>query len=238
MIGMKMKLGRKWILVILGCSVCGLAIAEMRIWEDKKGNTLEAEFQCVVSGKVVLKDRKGKDYKLSVSSLSAKDRKYLETKLPPKVKIEFKKKQDRMNNSYVIKMEGEVVLTKTSQMPYTAGLKATLFMIGEDSFDDEYVLMDKTEYKFDFKTKKTHSFSGEPFKMYDYDYYSSDRGVEYKGYLVVIYDEAGTPVATKSGTDNFLKNIDYLTPLKTGARFPDDMKRKPTRESSSTRTYY
>ncbi len=72
----------KWIVCLLGCFICGATLAEMRLWEDKKGNVLEAEYKCEVSGKVVLRDRKGKNHTLSISSLSNKDQQYLQTKLP------------------------------------------------------------------------------------------------------------------------------------------------------------
>lgn len=210
----------------------------MRVWEDRKGNVLEAEFKGAVSGKVMLRDRNGKDYKLSISGLSEKDQKYIQTMMPPKIEIKFSKKQDRKNNSYTVEMLGQVTLTKTSRMPYSSQLKATLFMIGEDSYDDEYIMMDKTEYEFNFKTEKTHSFSGKKFKMQHYRYSGSDDGVEYKGYLVVVYDKLGNALVVKSSSEVLASNIDYLAPLKEGARFPDDMKGKPTRNSSSSRHYY
>ncbi len=45
-------------------------------------------------------------------------------------------------------------------------------------------------------------------------------GVEYKGYLVVVYDESGRPLVVKSSSEVLASNIGYLTPLKIGARFP------------------
>ena len=153
----------KWVVCLLGFFICGATLAEMRLWEDKKGNVLEAEYKCEVLGKVVLRDRKGKDHTLSISSLSDKDQQYLQTKLPPKIDIKFKKLQDRRRNSYswaTVTMHGEIVLTKTSRMPYSGDLKATLFMIGEDSHDDEYVMLDRVDFEFNFRTAKRTRLEG------------------------------------------------------------------------------
>lgn len=224
---------------ILICFLCSGAFAEMRVWEDKKGNALEAEYKCTVSGKVVLTDSKGKDYTLSISSLSKKDQQYLQTKLPPKIDIKFKKSQDHKSTGYstsMVTMYGEVTLTKTSRMPYEAELKATMFIIGEDADDDEYVLMDKTKINFNFKTEKEKVFTGEKFKMRQYDGYSSN-GTEYKGYLVVVYDTDGAVISLKASGKKFESGLKYLSALNTGSRFPADMKGKSTKGSSS-RTYY
>lgn len=229
----------KWFMYCLICLSFGNnVLAEMRVWEDRKGNVLEAEFNAVVAGKVILHDPNGKEYKLPISGLCDKDQKYIQAILPPDVDIKFKKIQDRKSNSSTVVMHGEVELTKTSRMPHSSQLKATLFIIGEDSFEDEYILMDRTEHEFTFETKKKHSFSGEKFKMQQYRNSGSNDGVEYKGYLVMICDKSGKVLLIKSSSDAFTSNVDYLKPLKTGARFPDDMEDKPIRESSSSRHYF
>lgn len=230
----------KWVVILLSCFICGSALAEMRLWEDKKGNSLEAEYQCMVMGKVVLRDRKGKDHKLSLSSLSEKDQKFLQTKLPPDINIEFKKWQDRKTrySSSTVEMRGEITLTKTSRLPYEAGLKAILFMIGEDSYEDEYIMMDRAEFTFDFKKEKEHTFEGEKFKMHqDKDAYDNDDGVEYRGYLVIIYDAGGEVMLVKASSAELEKNAPYLSEIKRGSRFSDKMKGKVKKGSSSS-TYY
>lgn len=81
---------------VLFCFSCVSALAEIRLWEDKKGHVLEAEFICEISGKVGLRDR--------------------------------------------------------------GDLKVTLFMIGEDGREGEYVMLDRAESKFNFREKKTCSY--------------------------------------------------------------------------------
>jgi hypothetical protein len=230
---------KKCICLVLVFITYGISLAEMRLWEDKKGNVLEGEYKCTVSGKVVLTDTKGKDHALSISSLSQKDQKYLQTKIPPKIDIEFKKFQDHKSTGYsmsMVGMYGEVTLKKTSRMPYEGILKATLFIIGEDAADGEYILMDKSQFNFDFKTEKEKVLTGEKFKMRQYSGYS-EFGTEYKGYLVVVYDPDGAVLVVKSNGKKFEEKLKYLSALKQGARFPDDMRGKST-SGSSSRTYY
>lgn len=230
-----MKRQIRGIAIILGLLGCFSAMAEMRIWEDKKGNTLEAEFQAIVSGKVALKDRNGKVYRLSMDSLSEKDRKYLQTKIPPKVEIEFKKISDTKNTDHyehMVTMHGKVMITKKSRMPYERTMKATMFIIGEDAYEEEYILMDKTEVRFDFKKAQSYSFEGQKFKMRQLSGYSK-YGIEYKGYLVVVFDGDDNILEIKTSRKEFEENYDYLSKLKSGARFPDDMRGKATSGSNS-----
>ncbi len=225
-------------ILISMCSI--IAIAEIRLWEDKKGNILEAEFQCELAGKVVLRDRSGKDHKLSISTLSEKDQRYLQAKIPPKIEIKFKKIQDRTKKYYsssTIVMYGDVTLTKKSRMPYTGDLKATLFMIGEDSREDEYIMLDRAEFKFDFKTEKTLSFKGEKFKMHQNNYYSTNAGTRYRGYLIAVYDAEGKIIQIKASREEFKEKIKYLSGIKAGEHFPNDMEGKATR-STSSREYH
>lgn len=230
----------KGVIFMLMAICCASVIAEIRLWEDKKGNVLEAEFQCEIAGKVVLRDRSGKDHKLSISSLSEKDQRYLQAKIPPKIEIEFKKNQDRKNKNYsssTVVMYGEVTLTKKSRMPYTGDLKAILLMIGEDDRDDEYIMLDRAEFKFDFKTEKTLSFKGERFKMYQHNYYSTGDGIRYRGYLIAVYDGEGQVIQIKASRDEFSDKIKYLSKIKAGQHFSNDMEGKVTGSSSSLEYY-
>ncbi len=232
--------GMRYLFSVLFFCFCIVSFSEIRLWEDKKGNVLEAEYKCEISGKVILRDRAGNDYKLSISSLSEKDQNYLKTKLPPEIDIEFKKIQNRKKSSYynsVVSMHGEVILTQTSRMPYSGELKATLFMIGNASYDDEFIMLDRTDFNFNFREGKTHSFVGGRFKMHEYKYSSTNDGVEYRGFLVVVYDKNGAVLHSKTSRDEFERNIEYLSKIKPGSRFPDDLKGKAT-QSSSSRTYY
>lgn len=230
----------KWFFCLLGCFVYGVAWAEMRVWEDKKGNILEAEYKCEVLGKVVLCDPKGKDHTLSISSLSQKDQLYLQAKIPPKIEVKFKKIQDRKKKYYAsatVVMYGEITLTKKSRMPYNGDLKATLFMIGEDSREDEYVMLDRSDFEFSFKEKKTHSFTGERFKMHQYNYYTTNDGIEYRGYLIMVCDAAGKVIYSKASRAEFENKIKYLAGIQSGTRFPEEMRGKTTRRTSAHEYY-
>ena len=208
---------------------CCSAFAKYRLWQDRKGNVLEAEFVCETAGKIVLRDPKGKEYKLSLSSLSQKDQNYLYSKLPPKVEIIFSKKQDRRKHEYYadVDMQCDVTIKKKSRMPYEAQLKAILFVIGDAKRNKEYVMLDRTEVEFDFKNSKEFSFKGAMFRMRQYDsyYYHSD-GVEYAGFMVAVYDVDGNQVEIKSSRDEFINNLEKLSKFKAGNRFSKDMQSK------------
>jgi len=208
---------------------CSALHAEMRLWQDKNGNFLEAEFICEMAEKIILRDAKGKDYKVSLSALSQKDQNYLISKLPPEVEITFSKKQDRRRHEYYsdVDMQCEVTIRKKSRMPYTGQLKAILFVIGDASRNREYVMLDRTEVNFDFKNSKHYSFKSAPFRMrqYNSEYYYSD-GVKYAGYLVVVYDEMGNKVEVKSSRDEFTNHLKEISGFKAGERFSRDMQSK------------
>jgi hypothetical protein len=211
------------------------AMAEYRCWSDKKGNSLEAEFICESAGKIVLRGRDSKEYKLSMDSLSVTDQRFLRTKLPPKINIEFSKTQDRHSKSYsyaIVEMQCEASLKKTSRMPYDGDLRATLFVIGENDYRNEYILVDRTDSDFNFRDNPSHAFQGSVFSMREYKSSSSNnQGTEYKGFVIVVIDKDENVIAMKSNRDQFSGNIDDLTKLKTGARFGRHMQEKSTMRS-------
>jgi hypothetical protein len=210
----------KWaVCIMLGVAMAGNALAEFRIWTDKKGNSLEAEFVCENAGRIVLRDREGKDFKLILESLSENDQRYLRSKLPPTISIDFSKTQDRRKQEYYsdVDMQCEVVIKQTSRMPYD----------GELNRNKEFVMLDRTEKTFNFKDSKSFSFKGSMFRMRQYDstYYLDD-GVEYQGFLVAVYDPAGNVVDVKSSRTEFIENLASLSEFKAGNRFSKDMQQK------------
>lgn len=83
-------------MVAVVCALfCVSVQAEMRIWQDKKGNTIEAEFVTISAGKVVLRTSEGEQLKINPAGLSAADQAYLKRSIPPRIDISFSKKQDR-----------------------------------------------------------------------------------------------------------------------------------------------
>lgn len=221
-------LGRPHIVLVAALIACR-GHAEFRIWTDAKGNTLEAEYVCENAGRIVLRDHDGKDYRLALESLSQKDQEYLYSKIPPTLSIEFSKTQDRRKQEYYsdVDMQCSVQIKQTSRLPYEGDLKAELFVIGDSSRNKEYVMLDRTEKTFNFKDSREVSFKGAMFRMRQYDSsYHLDDGIEYQGFLIVVYDSVGNVVDLKSSRVEFSDNLDKLTEFKVGNRFSKDMEQK------------
>jgi hypothetical protein len=112
------KMRRIKIIIMFGwvsMAVLQSTFAEYRIWKDKKGHSIEAEFVCERSGLVMIKKRDGKILKLPKGKLSDADQKYLASEISPKVELVFSKKQDRRNrsDSYAeVDMECEVTVKR------------------------------------------------------------------------------------------------------------------------------
>jgi len=206
---------------VIGLLLVGLVVgasAESRTWSDKKGNELEAEFICMRIGKAVLKGNGGKEYAPEFDDLSEKDQLYIQSILPPEIDIAFSKTQDRRSGSYWMSMQGEVTLEKTSfRMPYNDELHAIFYMFGEDDYLHEYVILDRTESKFNFRDSDTHQIRGNFFRMHDVN--SGNHGVEYKGFLVVVFDKDNQIVALKCNRKQFVRHFEDFIKLRKGEHF-------------------
>lgn len=228
---------KKLVFIGLISVICGTSFSEFRIWRDLKGNSIEAEFVCENSGKIVIRDRKGKSFKFEAEKLSIADQKYLKTAIPPDVEITFKKNQDRRNHDWgysaQVHMNGFIEIKKTSRMPYDSELKAILMMIGEDQGSKELVMLDKAESTFYYKNnKKIFELEGQQFQMYD-SKYNANYGVEYTGFLALVLDKNDNLVGIKSSRKEFEAEYRKLLKFNTGNRFS----RKFTSKKSS-KTYY
>jgi len=210
-------------IIILFTFFLSLSI-EARIWKDKKGNEIEAELMSIQAGKVFLKKSNGKTLRISKKTLCEADQKFLETAVPPKVKIDFSKNQDRRSDRYDIYMQCKIIITKTSSATHSGKLKATLLVIGKYERRPAFIILDKVSSKFTFNDSKTFTLEGKLFRMHDY-YYSS-YGQKYIGYIAIITDKNGKLVEIKSNRKEFLKDYKKIIMFRKGAVF--DRKFKAT----------
>ena len=196
-------------------------ITQARIWKDKKGNNIEAELISVRAGTVFLKTEKGKTLRVPKKSLCEEDQSYLENAIPPKVKIVFKKNQDRRGDAYwsssEVYMRCQVTITKTSQPKYTGSLKATVLVIGKNMSQKYYMVLDKVTKTFSFEESKTFSIKGNRFHMYQDNYDSY--GEKYMGFVVVITDKENHLVGIISNRKEFKKEYKKLIEMGKGAHF-------------------
>ncbi len=213
------------------------ARAEMRIWTSVKGDTIEAEFKTIISGRVILHKADGKELKVPLNGLSRADIKYLETKIPPKIDIDVNVDKDKTTlSSYSgyssnyqreeIKIKCEVTLTKKSRDASAMPLTACILVFSEDVRNKEMKVISRTEKKFNFLSSKEIHFSSDVAKFEATEssgYYGGDEtGDEYLGYIVYIEDEAGELIEMRSSSKGFEKNIRRIRRFKKDTKFDRD----------------
>ncbi len=217
----------KKLIVILGLSFLSLsAFSEVRIWNDKSGNSYEAEYVRELFDKLTLKTTEGKEVRVAVEDLSEHDQKYLRVMVPPNLEIDFSKKTSIKEKPYemgdldkdiVTILSAKVKITKDSKRPFTSGLKAELFLIGEEVKETQYkILLSKTDSNFLLPEKKGefHEFKTKPIELQvytEYDY--SRRGPVFIGYLVVVTDKQGNTVQVKTNLPWLEDKIEELRSL-------------------------
>lgn len=216
------------------------ALAEYRIWTDKKGNFLEAELSGTEGKKIILKKRDGKTIAVSPLTLSEDDQAYLKGRIsdelfdpeiealdlekPPRFEIDFKKVTDTENNlnssSYrTIELYSEVTISKKNREPYSGKMKAEVYVIGFCDHEDQYVLLDTAMHEFSFEgdTRET-SFRTGITTIREYRY-NTNYSTEYEGYLVVILDAEGRVMIMKSSSSRYEENYDKISKFKKGSFF-------------------
>ncbi|MDF7799372.1 SHD1 domain-containing protein [Pontiellaceae bacterium B1224] len=215
------------------CVLMGLTFsvsAEMRIWSDKKGNTIEAEYVSVIGSKVVLKTPEGKTLKVTMSGLSAADKKFLASSIPPTIKIDvdIDKDEEKMHDSgySVSKKETvscQVELQKTSKEPCNREFTVHAYIFAESLRDNSKKIIIHKEQKLDFKNTAKVSFASGSASVQNYKGWSSTSngkyGAEYHGYLVIVEDDRGNVIAVESNQTTYEKNIASIKGKDVGTRF-------------------
>ncbi len=213
------------------------ARAEMRIWTSVKGDTIEAEFKTIVSGRVILHKADGKELKVPLNGLSRADINYLETKIPPKIEIDVNVDKDKTtlesysgySSSYTreeIKIKCDVTITKKSRDASSMPLTACILVFSEDVRNKEMKVISRTEKKFNFLSSKEIHFSSEAakFEATDYSghYGNNESGYEYLGYIVYIENETGELIEMRGSSKGFEKSIQRIREFKKNTKFDRD----------------
>ena len=205
------------------------ARAEMRMWTDKKGNSIEADFVNIVAGKVILKTPAGKQLKVPQSGLSNADQIYLANAIPPKIDIDVNIDNDRKKLSESLgytrtreKITGHVTLTKKNRDPCNRRFSAYLYIFEKDLREDEIRVLDKAKHEFSFEHQKKVSFDGNQsnveYTKYDSDYYySTNLGKKYEGYLVVVEDDKGKIICVKGSRRLYENKANQIRKAKKGS---------------------
>ena len=199
---------------------------EIRTWSDKNGNTIEAEYVNSISGKIILRDSRGKVYKLDPSKLSKADRLYLSTSVPPRLELVYKKSVEDINGySYESDIiRGSLTIFKRNKEQYDKLLKVVLLVIGYDEERDAFVVLDRAEDNFRFKNKNEFFLQGDSVRIYDWDdsYSSGKEGVEYASYFAAVIDSSGNLISMKTGRKNFEDHAQFLLTCESGSYFSKD----------------
>ncbi len=215
--------------------------AEMRVWTSIKGDTVEAEFINVFSGKVVLRRVNGKELKIPMSGLCSADVKYLNESIPPTIDIEVDVDNDRKTiSSYssdygdydysrkAQKIRCEVTLTKKSRQANSTPLKASIFVFSENAQTEELEVIETAEHEFTFEHQKSAVFSTGTASLtitkssssYGYGHNGGD---EYEGYVVCVKTEKGHVVGVRGSRKFYEGHISKIMASTKGTRFDGRM---------------
>ena len=239
-------------LILIGIVACMAlsALAEFRLWTDRKGNTLEAEFAGTKGKNIVLKKRDGTTLAISPIPLSDDDKEYLYGKVPdglldpetnaldlekPRLEIRFKKVTDTDNELEVkgfrdIHIVGRAKIIRKSTKPYPGQLNAHMYVIGHNERINGYVLLDSTSHDLDLKNNHEISLTGNTFIMHeDKELYTFN--TQYAGYVVVVKDEDKNIIATKSSHPKYLENYKKFENREKGSVYTWDFHRSSARVS-------
>lgn len=209
------------------------ARAELRVWTDQSGKSIEAEHVSTLSDKVVLRKADGTQVRVSLETLSERDRKYAILKTPPRLDISVSPKNDRSNTGmggsrrgWQISDESIVVeasVKKSSSLPYDALLEAELFLLGGADNKEGYIVFDIARSEFKLTTSSPHSFDSKEVTLQQREA-GETRGIQYEGYFLVVRDENDTIISTKSSKLAFEKHADAILAAQIGTVFDEDFK--------------
>lgn len=214
--------------VVLVSAALSAARAELRIWTDQNGKTIEAEHVRTLSGQVVLRLTDGSEIRVSLDALSDLDRKYAVLQSPPKLTIQVSADADRSNTSIgrrkQIQQEevsAEVTVSKSGSSSYEASLRAEVALIGRPEQNGGYIILDRKSAAFSFTDTDEFSFQSGVVSLSQKEA-RTERGVEYNGYVAAVYDEADKLLEVKCSRLEFEKNAEVILAGKTGTVFDDD----------------
>jgi len=211
----------------------------LRTWTLVDGRTIVAEFVNTFGGKVVLKNAKGKTYKIPPGKLSAGDLEYAELARPPVFNINFLKNFDQKRFSggfYDVSIYGRpmwarppesrgffgVQFKQTSVGEYNHELQAEIFAIGKQRsrLGARYILLDhqKTAFTPSKEDQRFYEFrSKREVVLTNYvNEYDTAFGEKYAGYLVTVTDERGEVIAVESSNKWLYRNLKNLKKLSVG----------------------
>jgi hypothetical protein len=214
------------------------AHAEMRVWEDKAGLQVKADFVREIFGLVELRRPDGSIHTISLKDLSPEDMQYVRTRVPPEVSIDVQKKErPKVRNDKFVQggdvinvITLEISLHKESSAPYDGVLSAEVYLVGKEVATDDYRMLGKRLSRVEFTEENegifTFSVSADE-RVYEEYNGLETRGAEYDGYLVVVADANGQRQTFKTNL-SWLEdeNVDKLRRFYVGSFFDENCRRR------------
>lgn len=186
------------------CVIGATAFAEMRIWHTKDGSRFEAEFLREKPGKIFLKGIDKQNFTLAITNLVANDIKYIRTQVLPEVAIQFSKTiRERERSDYArqtdnaMEVTAEVLVQRTSRALFDGQLKGEVYLIAKEVATDDYRLFSKKGFvvRFDGESRE-FTFETKAVVINYEEYTTEQRGAIYEGYVVILFDLQGKPMAS------------------------------------------
>lgn len=190
-------------LILLTCIALSVR-AEYRIWESAAGDIWEGEFITMNGQLVVIRDQTGKKNTFDPAKLSEADREYLEKVIPPSLNLDVSRSGDSVSSGSEV-VTCSATIKKANTQKYKGELTAVLVMLAEELRTGAYSKAgSSTEFKFTLPEKHgvPVEFESSPYK---FQKRSNNSGRVYSGYILVVWDRFGNPVAVKSNRDSFLE---------------------------------
>ena len=201
--------------LLTGCVIlflCNGAFADYRIWLDRDGNEIEAEFVRELFDKVTLRKKDGSEVRMAVDEFSELDQKFLRVKVPPQIDVEVKHSDwiweepaggDGRDNPITCH-KVTVRVEKKSKRPYTSRLYAEIYFIAEEVPEgDNMILAWEEEFDFIFpegSRSSSYIFKTKEFRTATDSLYENARtsGETYAGYILVVRDVEGVELLHKT----------------------------------------
>ena len=214
--------------------ICGNANAETRIWTLKSGKTIEAEFVTFLSGKVTLKNMKGKHLKIPFDQFSEEDLSFIDLLIPPKLDLRFSKTttqrvfpESLSTLPRALYYDFSTEIKQTSAKLYNHELIAEMFIIAKEIDGDKRILIDYQRIPFTLTqgSKSVFEIKGKRAELLDYVIRGQRRGEKYDGYLIVVTDSRGEIIKVKASDEKLLKKLENLRKVPISKYFDDDCNR-------------
>lgn len=211
------------------------ARADERTWTLLSGRTIDAQYvKTTLNDEALLEKSDGAQIEIPLKQLSPNDLAYISLQHPPKLKIEFadSSKVDTMDCSDQIQnlpavvqeiVQFKVSIKREDTKDYDFGLNVEYYAVGYQYLDqDKYMLLAKGEEDFFLNEEydRPVEFSTSRIKLpMEFVMDSNHYGRKYTAYLVLVTDQRGELIASRSSKNWLFNYREKLRKLPVGAFF-------------------